>query len=362
MRAYLVSMSDISHNLGEIRKKAGKAQVFAVLKGDGYGLGLNMMAKLCRDEGICNFAVTEVADVRRLRLEGKERESVLMLRPTSDPEEVRRLLEEDAILTIASQQNAMVASSVARELGVRAKAHVKIDTGMGRYGFLPENMEEILACYAHLDCLDLCGIYTHLHSAFLSKKKTQAQVETFLSVVEKIRATGRDPGLVHCANSSALFKNPDHALDAVRVGSAILGRLAFRTGLKKVGVAVASVDEIRWVPKGHTTGYGAAWKAKHPTRIAVIPVGWFHGFGVSYGEDTFRLRDNLRRIASALKSMVLPRRLTVSIGEQKCRVLGHVGMLHTVVDVTDKIVSLGDTATLEINPCRVRGMELRFRD
>jgi len=360
MRAYIVETAAIRENLEILRKKAGKAELFAVLKGDGYGLGLATMAELCRKEGIHSFAVTEPSDVRRLRQTGQDGEKILMLRPTCNRDELKILLEEGAICTVSCQHDAVVLSGVARELGLRAKVHLKIDTGMGRYGFLPEEKEQLLSCFKSLDCMEICGLYTHFHSAFCNKKKTMAQFEALQAVAAAIREAGYDPGTVHCANSAALLKMPETAMDAVRVGSAILGRVPFRSGLKRVGYCQAALEEVRWLPKGHTCGYGAAWKAKKPTQIAVIPVGWYHGFTTQYGDDVFRVRDQLRKMASGLKGLVFPRRITVTVNGVKCRVLGHVGMLHTVVDITGKNLSAGDTAVLEINPCRVRGMEIRF--
>ena len=360
VRAYIVDTRAVAKNLDLIKKKAGDAAIIAVLKADGYGLGLNAMADLCRQNGITRFAVTEVADVRRLRQSGSKEEDILMLRPTADPGEIRALLEQDAMLTVASQQDAVTIAGIAREMGLRGKVHLKIDTGMGRYGFLPEEKDKILSCYAYLDCMEICGLYTHFHSAFCNKKATQKQKEAFLSVVEAIRLEGFEPGLLHCANSSALMKDKTCALDAVRVGSAILGRLAFRTGLERIGYCQVSVDEVRWLPKGHTTGYGAAWKAKKPTQIAVLPVGWYHGYTTTYGDDVFRFRDRMRKVMGAVKGLLFPKRLTVLINGKKCRVLGHVGMLHTVVDVTGKNIQPGDEAIVDINPARVRSMEIKF--
>lgn len=360
MRAYIVDTRAIGSNIELIRKKAGDAAIFAVLKADGYGLGLTTMADLCRQNGISRFAVTECADVRRLRQSGNADEDILLLRPTCDENEIRALLEQDATFTVASQQDALTLSGIAREKGVRAKAHLKIDTGMGRYGFLPEEKDKILSCYAYADCMEICGLYTHFHSAFCNKKATRRQMEALLAVAETVRQEGFEPGLVHCANSSALMKHKDCTMDAVRVGSALLGRLAFRTGLQKIGYCQTAVEQIRWLPKGHTTGYGAAWKAKKPTQIAVLPVGWYHGFATQYGDDVFRVRDQLRKIASGIKGIFFPQKLTVSVAGKKCRVLGHVGMLHTVVDITGKSIVVGDEAVVEINPTRVRGMEIKF--
>ena len=177
MRRYIVDTAAVARNLILIREKADGAPVWAVVKGDGYGLGVKNMAALCRKGGLNRFAVTEVREAEALRENSSADEQILMLRPTDEPAELRRLLELDVICTVASQQNALTLASVAKELQVRAKAHIKIDTGMGRYGFLPEETEKILACYAGSEVIDYVGVYTHLHSAFCNNKSAVAQAE-----------------------------------------------------------------------------------------------------------------------------------------------------------------------------------------
>lgn len=358
MRRYIVDTDAVARNLILIREKAGGAPVWAVVKGDGYGLGVKTMAELCRRGGVDRFAVTELREAEALREGGNPDEQILMLRPTDEPAELRRLLELGVICTVASQHDAVTLKGIAHEMGVRAKAHLKIDTGMGRYGFLPIEKEAILACYAYLDEIEYLGVYTHLHSAFCNKKSARLQAELLEQTTQMIAAAGFRVGEVHCANSSALFKLPELAMDGVRVGSAILGRLAFPSRLKRVGFCETSVEGMRWVPKGHTCGYGAGWKAKKPTQIAVLPVGWYHGFTLTYGSDLHRFRDSLREIFAGLKHLIAPPRLTVTIDGKKCRVLGHVGMLHTVVDVTGKKITEQDTAVVEINPVQLRGTDV----
>ena len=358
MTSYVVDTAAIRQNIALIRKKAGSATVFAVLKGDGYGLGVERLARLLSEEGVEHFAVTEPREAGILRQMGEK--NVLMLRETSDPSEISALLELDTILTVGSLDNAVTISGLARQKGKKARVHLKVDTGMGRYGFLPSETDKLLACFEHLDALEICGVYTHFHSAFCNKKSVRRQLADFQTVVDTIRAAGFDPGMVHCANSSALFRCPETVLDAVRVGSAVLGRLAFRTGLKKVGFCETHVTQVRWLPKGHTCGYGGAWRAKKPTQVAVLPVGWYHGFTTEYGNDVFRFRDCLRKMVSGLKAMIFRPSVTVKVGNTSCKTLGHVGMLHTVVDVTGKNIAPGETALLEINPLRVRGMEVKF--
>ena len=213
-----------------------------------------------------------------------------MLRPTAEQDELTQLLQLNAILTVSSQNDATVLNGLAEKLGVQAQVHVKIDTGMGRYGFLPDEMDQLISIFKYMDHLHVTGIYTHLHSAFCNKKATLAQAEAFQSVLDRLHAAGCETGMAHMLNSAGLLKYPQYAMDGVRVGSAILGRVSVRGnfGLSRVGECQASVEELRWLPKGHSCGYGAGWTAKKPTRVAVFSVGWYHGFGTEMGNDLFR--------------------------------------------------------------------------
>ena len=359
MKAYFVDKSDLAYNLELIRRTAGDAPVWAVLKGDGYGLGVEPMAVLCRQSGWYRFAVTEVREAAAIRNSG-EGDMILMLRPTCDEEELKALLGMDVICTVASQQDAVVLAGVAADLGVRAKAHLKIDTGMGRYGFKPDELDEILACYDHLDAIEILGLYTHFACAFCDEKKTRQQAAALQAVAEAVTKAGHRPGEIHCCNSNGLFRYPELAAGGVRVGSAIVGRLGCKTELKRIGCCRASLEEVRWLNKGESTGYGAGWRAKKPTKIAVLPVGWYHGYTVEYGDDLFRRRDSLRGIFKNLKNLLLPPKLTVRVGKNTCRVLGHVGMLHTVIDITGTELREGDLAEVPISPVLLRGMDVRF--
>ncbi len=363
MKAYIVETALLRENLKNLKKRAGDAAVWAVLKGDGYGLGLVPMAKLCLDAGIDRFCVTEPGDVRRLREAAGDAVQILMLRPTIDADELRELLALDAIFTISSLDDAAVLRGVAAQQNKTANVHIKIDTGMGRYGFLPTESDKILSVYAYMDTLHVTGIYSHFSCAFCSKKQTHLAASAFKGVLRAVREAGFEPGEAHICNSAGLLRFPDYRMDGVRVGSAILGRLSCKGnyGLRRVGYCQASVGELRWLPKGHTCGYGAGWKARRPTRIAVLPVGWYHGFGCRMGDDLFRPRDQLRRVMSALKGLIFKQSYYVTLGGKRCKVLGHIGMLHTVVDVTNISCALGDTAVLDINPLLVKGLPIVFQ-
>ena len=169
--------------------------------------------------------------------------------------------------------------------------------------------------------------------------------------------------MAHMLNSAGLLKYPEYAMDGVRVGSAILGRVSVRGnwGLAHIGECQATIEELRWLPKGHSCGYGAGWTAKKPTRVAVFSVGWYHGFGVEMGNDLFRFRDCLRGVLRNLKQMVFKKHIYVTVNGKKCRVLGHIGMLHTCVDVTKLPCAVGDTAVFDIKPLLLKGIEVVYR-
>ena len=157
MKRYLVESAAIRQNLETLKKRAGKARLFAVVKGNGYGLGLIPLAAICRDAGVDTFCVTEVSDAKQLRDAGFTQQ-ILMIRPTCDVDEVHQLLDLDVVLTVSSQDDAAVLNGIATQRKQKVKAHIEIDTGMGRYGFLPGEMDKLLHIYSYMDGLDLCGM------------------------------------------------------------------------------------------------------------------------------------------------------------------------------------------------------------
>lgn len=355
MNTLLVETSKIRSNLEAVRQQAGTAQIIAVLKANAYGLGLREMAALCRDAGICRFAVTEPEDAVRLRDWGFSEEEILVLRSTANEEDILRILQAGATATIGSYDAALALNGLVESRGVQCDVHIKIDTGMGRYGFLPTELDRILSIYRYLTNLTVTGTYTHYANAFRSVKKTQAQLDTFTAVVEKLRAAGFDPGMLHASNSEALFGCKMPSLDAVRIGSALGGRVIARGdhGLQRTGRLQSQITEIRWLPAGASVGYGSAYTARHPTRVAVVPVGSSDGFMLEKTRMLTRPGTCLRAACSDLLALVRRRRPTVLIGGKRAPVIGHVGVNHTTVDVTDIDCAPGDAVLLEVSPLYV---------
>lgn len=363
MRVYVADTDALIGNIRAIKMQAGDAPVWAVLKGNGYGLGVVPLAKLLREQDVSRYCVTEVSEARALREAGFEEEHILMLQPSTDRDALEALINLNVICTISCQDDAVALNGVAGSLDTVAEAHIKIDTGMGRYGFRAEEFNQIAAIFQYMGHVAVSGIYTHFSSAFCSEKRTRAQFAAFKAILDKLADHGYETGEAHCCNSAALLRWPEMHMGGVRVGSALLGRLSVKGdfGLRRVGCCETKVIELHRLSKGERTGYGGAWKAKKDTRLAILPVGWYHGFGVEYGRDSFRFPDFVRGSLSLLKAWITRRKLYATVNGQRCPVRGHVGMLHCAVDVSKIECHTGDTAVLDVSPLTQKGMEIVFR-
>ena len=359
MQAYIIEKAALEKNVQILLQKAAGKTVWGVVKGNGYGLGAGAFAQLLADYGIYHFAVTALAEARALY--GVGLSPILMLRGTNDEAELDELMDMEVICTIGSWADAQAIDRVAARRGAVAKAHLKIDTGMGRYGFLPEEADRAAAVYATFPHIAVTGVYTHFHTAG-NRQVTQQQYAAFQQVLTYLRAQGCETGMVHCCNSLAFWHYPQMHCDAVRLGSALLGRVGYaqQAGLTRLGYVQAEVEELRRLPKGHNVGYGGDCKLKRNTVIAIVGVGYFHGFAVERGYDVFRPRDCLRSMGRYLKYMLHRRRLTVTIAGQQCPVLGHVGMVNLVADVTGVACKLHDPVIVQVNPLDLKGIDVTF--
>ena len=362
MKAYVVEREALVHNIQALRAFAGPVPIWAVLKGNGYGIGIVPFSRILHENGVDRFAVTELKEAETLR-ENYPDSPILMMRSTADPAEINELMDLGVILTVGCYETAVAINGIAAERAAVAEVHLAVDTGMGRYGFFPDDVDKIISVFEYMKNLKISGIFTHFHSSFSNEKATKAQFEQFRDLVEKLRAAGYNPGMAHCCNSHAFVRHPEMHMDGVRVGSAFLGRLSFKEklGLKKIGYAECTVEELRWLPKGQTVGYSAGFKARQSLRAAVIGIGYYNGFAMVRENDIFRFRDSLMGVLHHLKNMIFPRKIIVEVNGHKCRVLGHVGMVHAVVDVTDVDCAVGDRVVAQVNPLTLKGLRVQYR-
>ena len=355
MKSLVIEKDAIRRNAAVIKEKAGGAGIYAVLTGDAHGAGLTELAKLLRGEGIGRFAVSEPAEALALRKAGFVDEEILMLRSTTDEGELDALIDLNVVCTIGSYDTGVALNGLAEARSTVVTAHIQVDTGLGYGGFLSSEPEKILSMYRYLPNVALSGIYTQMHAAGGGERRATDQLAEFQQVVEAVQAAGFETGTVHAASSSALMDYAFARLDAVRVGSAFLGRChrSRGDGLTAVGWGEAALEEIRWLPKGHTVGYRTWVTLKKATRVAVLPVGYQNGFGAQRPRES--------GLPALLRYWWQSRTHTVSIGEQKVRVIGQIGAMETLVDVTELKCSPGSVARFELDPLYARGLKREYR-
>ena len=140
-------------------------------------------------------------------------------------------------------------------------------------------------------------------------------------------------------------------LNAVRVGSAFLGRLSFKNslGLKKIAYLESEVSEIKELPSKFNIGYSNTFETKKKTKVAIIPCGYMDGVNITNNKDMFRRIDKLRYIVRDIKDFFKKQSINVIINDTKCNVLGRVGTYHLTCDITNKDIKIGDKVKISIN-------------
>ncbi len=351
MKNLVIDKAAIKSNLDAVKARARGVQIWADLTGDAFGLGLVATAKLLRQEGVRSFAVSDPRDARALRDAGFTEETLMMLRSTADEQELRELIDLNVVCTIGSYEAAVALNGIAEEHKTVVEVQIKIDTGLGRYGFIVSETDKIANIYRFMSNLAVVGVFSSYAQSWKSRKATLQQLEALKQVLDALHKQGFETGMAHICDSAALFAYDFDLLDAVRVGTAFSGRVAGKAaaGLTKVGYIEAGIEEVGWFPKGHRVG---GLVLKKPARLAVVSVGYYHGFGMTRHEQGQSVWDMLR---------AWRRRPTVKLGNAKLRIVGEVGMTHTILDVTDVKCRVGDTVTMDVDPVNVKGLTRIYR-
>ena len=359
MNTLVINKNDLRHNIEQIKefaKKSGKddngneLKIIAVVKGNAYGLGLVEYTNFLIDNGISFFAVSTVYEALKLRKAGIKQD-ILMLSSTAIEEDVRKLVENDIIITIGSKDDIDVAEKIANEQNKKIRVHLKIDTGFGRYGFVYNNSEKIVEALRKIRNIKIEGTFSHFSISFYDEKYTKLQFQRFIDTVGILQENKIKTGILHICNSSAFLQYPNMHLNAVRVGSAFLGRLSFKNslGLKKIAYLESEVSEIKELPSKFNIGYSNTFETKKKTKVAIIPCGYMDGVNITNNKDMFRRIDKLRYIVRDIKDFFKKQSINVIINDTKCNVLGRVGTYHLTCDITNKDIKIGDKVKISIN-------------
>lgn len=345
--AELIIKKDLLQKNIEIIRSMTSSKIIAVVKGNGYGLGLIEAANFYLDNGVTLFAVADTDEALILSQNGFMG-NVLLMTPPHDLTEAISLVENNVICSVSSLYNGDILNAAAKTLGTQARVHIKIDTGFGRFGFTDGKQ-----CIPLKDFGSLIyeGCFSHFSSAFSSSDEyTEKQYEKFITAKDVLKKNGIIPSVFHICNSPAFLNYPHMHLDAVRIGSAFLGRIPITNtfGLSKIGHLETVISQVKDLPAGHPIGYANTFITKKPTTTAVINAGYIHGINMEKGPDTFRLTDSLRNVYRSVKSY--RKKLFVNIDGKPAPVLGRISMYHITADVTDMGVSPGDPVKIDVNP------------
>ncbi|MEO6867942.1 MAG: alanine racemase [Gaiellales bacterium] len=326
-----IDVAAYRRNLMTLRDSlTGDAQLWAVVKANAYGHGVDRLAQEAVAAGAKRLCVATLSEARELRQNGL-RTSLLVMGPLDEPS-MRRAVELDAAITVLGEEMLENIERAARA-GTwggqrRARVHLKIDTGMHRWGIPHDQAMQALERLLALDGVDVEGVMTHFATADVLEDDGffETQLTRFTAFAEHARE--RVPGvIVHAANSAATLRDPRAHFDAVRCGVATYGLDPMqddpaRWGLAPVLSLRSYVAELRDLQPGESTGYGRTFIAAEPTRIAIVPIGY---------------ADGIRRAVSNVG--------VVLIHGERHDIVGNVSMDQISVIVGEKI-TLGDTVTL----------------
>jgi alanine racemase len=343
-----VSLNALRHNFEAIRDyvnprsevRETPRKVLSIVKGNGYGHGGPEVSKALEKFGSDWFGVASAGEGMQLRKAGV-RKPILVLGGFW-PGEERNLVAYNLTPAIQRcEQLAMFNVAAAKAQKRPVAIHLKLDTGMNRLGISPSDMDCFANQLAKCKHLALNGTFTHLASSELLSdtpmgRQTGEQLQRFYGGIDRLRALGVSPGIVHIANSAAIAARPETWADMVRPGALLYGyhpgfdpmerRYEFeaKLALRPVMSLRAKLLNVRTVPEGASVGYNASWVAKKTSRVAVLAAG--------YGDGIHRSLGN---------------RGTVGIRGYVAPIIGIVSMDVVMLDVTDvPDAKIGDTATV----------------
>jgi len=307
-----VDLDALAANIGSYRRHVGKGvEIIAVVKANGYGHGAVMVSRAALAVGASRLAVHRLEEGIELRQAGINCPILIMgYTPVAN-----------APLVVAHNLTATVTTrEFAEALSARAETpipvHIKVDSGMGRFGLLPGEAADFTAGLSDLRSIKIEGIFTHFATAdALDQSYMRQQLATFKGVLAELESRGLKIPMRHACNSGAAMILPEAYFEAVRLGLSLYGMVPSSEwsppfALQPVLTLKSRVVRLRALAAGSCIGYGRTYVVKEPTRVALLPVG--------YGDGYHRL---------------ISGRGAVLLRGKRAPILGRVSMDQIVVDV-----------------------------
>ncbi len=321
------NISSIYHYVNN--KNKHKVGICAVIKSNAYGHGINLVGKILDDiEYVKLFGVASIEEAKILRDE-KIKKPILLLGSIYPFENFEYLYEYKITPTVSSVLILKELNKFAKKIGQKIKFHLKIDTGMGRIGLLPERIEDFINEYKLMGNIICDGIYTHFSSAKEDREYTLYQLKLFNNCYKKLISCGIKPKYLHTANSAATILYPESYFNMIRPGLIIYGLKPFNKVDKYIDIhPVLSLKSkivfLKILSKGKYISYSKTYVTKKKTKVATVPIGYADGL--------------LRKLSNKGK---------VLIKGKFCNIIGRVTMDMIMVDVNNvEDVKVGDEVVI----------------
>lgn len=324
-----VDLSLVAWNIRELKKLCtGTTRMMAVVKANAYGHGAVETAKTALGCGADYLGVARVSEAVELRKACID--APILLFGDVDENHIEYLAANDIRVTLSTERDAVRLSKKAAAAGVTVKAHVKVDTGMGRLGIFvdPQNSVsspttdvkqtfDIIVHILGLEGIHVEGLYTHFANADAGDKQhALGQLKIFNDILEMLNQKGFKPDICHAANSAAIIEMPQAHFDMVRPGIAIYGLWPSdevdktKVELKPAMSIVSNIIQLKNVPPGFKVSYGSRHTTPESTLIATVPIGYADGYS---------------RLLSSKGSML--------VRGKKAPIVGRICMDFTMIDV-----------------------------
>jgi alanine racemase len=321
-----IDLKAIEHNLKEIKKLIQPTtKIMAIVKANAYGHGAVQVAEKAVRAGAEYLGVALLQEAIELRQHGiKTPILILGYTPNIDYEQ---LIKYEITQAIYQVEHAEKLDEIAKKQGVKAKIHIKIDTGMGRLGFSIKESVQAVERIAKLSNIEIEGLFSHLAmSDAKDKSYTNLQLDKFLKVIQKLEGIGLFFKYKHLANSGGVIDLPETHFNLVRPGIILYGLYPSeevdhtKINLKQAMTLKTQISYVKEVPKGTAISYGCTYTTSNKARIATLPLGYADGY-----------------------NRILSNRGMVLVGGNRVPVIGKVCMDQCMIDVTSvKEASPGD--------------------
>lgn len=278
-----VDLRALRHNYAAIHHhKRAAVKILAVVKDEAYGHGGYRVAKAVLECGASALALSTIEEALDLQQKGI-RARMLMMGERA-PDELKWCVAHGLVCSVGNKETAALLAAAADRAGARASVHLKINTGLNRFGVAWDQAAELAACIARSPALRLEGAYSHFAGSDEADKSfALVQLARFQKAVGDIEARGIPVPTKHICNSGGFLDLPQAHMDMVRIGllqhgvypSDACSRIP---GVTPVMTVKARVTAIQKLSPGDSVGYGMHFHAETPRTIAVLPIGYGDGF------------------------------------------------------------------------------------